>query len=62
MGKVTTYCYGRKTEWSTRKKAIEHYKECYVMSGGCEKERYGNILFDLLLTKDEVVYDYKEEY
>ena len=44
---VEITCYGQ-TETMERKKAIQFYTECAEWSDGCEKERYCNILCDLL--------------
>ena len=49
---VTIHCYGD-TETKTRLDAIKFYRECAVMSEGCEKERYMNILLDLYSGKKE---------
>lgn len=44
---VTIKCYGEE-EKMTRRKAIDKYKFCASMSEGSEKERYCNILIQLL--------------
>ena len=47
---VQITCYNETRVWK-RKEAIEFYKDCVDWSDGCERERYQNILIDLLLGK-----------
>ena len=44
---IICLCYGEEQEFTTRKEAINFYKECAEWSEGCERERYINILLDL---------------
>ena len=44
---VTVRCY-YKEEKMERAEAIEKYKEAYKWSDGCEKERYMEVLMDLM--------------
>jgi len=44
---VKITCYG-KTEMMERDKAIKFYRECADWSEGSERERYVNVLFDLM--------------
>lgn len=44
---VTIYCYSQK-DVMKRQEAIKFYKEAAQCCDGCEKERYTNILIDLL--------------
>lgn len=46
--KITVICYGEREEWDNRDEAIYHYKECVANSDGAERDRYVNILIDLL--------------
>lgn len=48
---VTVRCYYEE-EKMERDKAIKLYKECFACSDGSEKERYAEILFDLMDGKD----------
>lgn len=45
--KVVVKCYGQEKEYK-RKDAIKEFKICALMSEGSEKERYCNILIQLL--------------
>ena len=47
MAKVTTVCYNQKTVWSSRKSALDFYRDCIRNSEGSERERYVNIYFKL---------------
>lgn len=55
----TITCYGKTTTYkeSERKKQIKFYKECAEWCEGSERERYTNIVFDLMdglkVCKDE---------
>ena len=44
---VTIVCYGRKTQMA-REDAKRFYIECMMCSEGSERDRYTNILCDLL--------------
>lgn len=48
MEKIKVLCYGTISEYNTRKEAIDLYREGACCSEGSEKERYMNILLDLL--------------
>ena len=45
---VTTICYGKEDKWETREEAMKYFTECACWSEGSEKERYMNIILDLL--------------
>ena len=45
---VTTICYNTARTWRSREEAIEFFKGGIVNSDGAEKNRYINILMDLL--------------
>lgn len=59
---VKVLCYGKIHEFENRQKAIKFFRECQLMSEGAERERYSNILGDLMFTKSNFVYDYEDEY
>lgn len=46
----TITCYGKTTTYKERerKKQIREFREAADWSEGCERERYVNILFDLI--------------
>lgn len=48
---------GETIEYSTRKQAIEYYKQAKKYSCGEDRERYINILADLLWSNKEIIYD-----
>lgn len=45
---ITTVCYGRIDKWDDRTKAVKYFYECALFSDGSEKERYTNIMMDLM--------------
>ena len=45
---ITTICYGRIDKWDDRVKAVKYFYECALCSDGSEKERYVNIMMDLM--------------
>ena len=45
---VKTICYGKEKVFETREEAVRFYSECACWSEGSEKERYMNIILDLL--------------
>lgn len=45
---ITTICYGHIDKWEDRVKAVKHFYECALCSEGSEKERYVNIMMDLM--------------
>ena len=45
---IRTKCYGHEDEWDTRAKAIDYFRECAMCSEGAERERYTNIILQLL--------------
>lgn len=49
--KVVVLCYGQRETWKTRQDALRFYKECAEMTEGSERERYVNIVFDLMDNK-----------
>ena len=47
MAKVVCFCYGDRHEFSSRKKAVEFFKDCMYNSEGSERDRYISILMQL---------------
>ncbi len=45
---IKTICYGTERHWSDRTDAVRWFLECVSASEGSEKERYTNILTQLL--------------
>ena len=45
---VETTCYGHKDKWESKEKAIGYFSECAMCSEGSERERYMNIILQLL--------------
>ena len=45
---IKVICYGQEEIYTDRKKAMKFYRECADNSEGAERERYVNILFDLM--------------
>ena len=45
---ITTICYGHEDKWESRDKAINYFVECSNASEGAERERYTNIILQLL--------------
>ena len=45
---ITTICYGQIDKWDSRVDAVKHFYECALCSEGSEKERYTNIMMDLM--------------
>ena len=58
-GPVIVISYGRGTRFPDRKTAIEYYKECVAGTdpNGAENYSYQNILYELMHTNKDVVYD-----
>ena len=54
--------YGEIKEFKTREKALKFYTECMLATEGAEKERYANIVGDLIETNNDFIYDDEEEY
>lgn len=50
---VVTVCYGEKQEWTSRKEAIEFFRQGVIEcdTGSSECSRYMKILADLLMGK-----------
>lgn len=48
---ITTICYGEKKTFKTREEALQFYCECASWCEGSEKERYMNIVLELLAGK-----------
>ena len=48
QGECVVLCYNQAEVWGKRKDAIEFYREAVYACDGCEKERYLNVLVDLL--------------
>ena len=44
---VTTICYNRKEEWTSRKEALKFFITAALCSEGSEHERYEKIIFEL---------------
>lgn len=47
-----TICYNTARTWASRAEAIEFFKEGIANSDGAEKNRYTNVLMDLLKGKN----------
>ncbi len=45
---ITTICYGHIDKWEDRAEAVKYFFECASCSEGAEKERYVNIMMDLM--------------
>lgn len=45
---ITTICYGHIDKWKDRAEAVKYFYECALCSEGAEKERYVNIMMDLM--------------
>lgn len=45
---IKIICYGQEEIYTDRKKAMQFYMNCADNSEGSERERYINILFDLM--------------
>lgn len=45
---ITTICYGRIDKWEDRAEAVKYFYGCALCSEGAEKERYVNIMMDLM--------------
>lgn len=56
QGECVTVCYNQATVWQSRSLAIDFYHEASVACDGCERERYVNVLMDLIGGK-AVCYD-----
>lgn len=54
---VEVICYNRLHLFETRKEAREFYMKAVNMCEGSEKERYVNIVLDLITTDDKMVHD-----
>lgn len=61
-GKVYVVCYRKLATYNTRDEAIAFYKRCIYASEGSERERYTNILMDLLDTNYKLVFDLEHEF
>lgn len=48
---VKTICYGKEECFETREEALQFFCKCAAWSDGAEKERYMNIVLDLLAGK-----------
>lgn len=46
--KVVVICYNRTETWNKRENALAFYRKGARCCEGCEKERYANIVLDLL--------------
>ncbi len=46
---VTTVCYGKKEEWTSRRAAEEHFFMAMAGTEGCEQERYTKIYTELMM-------------
>jgi|GEM_PF-7069448 len=45
---ISTVCYGNRVEWPSLKEASDHFRMAADCSEGCERERYVDVLMDLL--------------
>lgn len=50
--KVITKCYNKEEVWNNRQTAIKFFISCIENSEGSERERYTNVLMDLLANKN----------
>lgn len=48
QGECVTFCYNQAEVWANRSDAFEFFREAAWASEGCERERYMNILLDLM--------------
>lgn len=51
QGECVTFCYNMAEVWANRSDAFEFFREAAWASEGCERERYMNILLDLMSGK-----------
>ena len=49
---ITTICYGRIDKWEDRAEAVKYFYGCASCSEGAEKERYVNIMMELMAGAD----------
>lgn len=45
---ITTICYGQVDTWAKKEDAIKYFMEAADCSEGAERDRYMNIILDLL--------------
>ncbi len=45
---ITTICYGHIDKWEDRAEAVKYFYGCALASEGAEKERYVNIMMELM--------------
>lgn len=48
LGEAVTVCYNQATVWQSRSMASEFYLEAMCACEGAERERYTNVLLDLM--------------
>ena len=48
QGELVVFCYNQAEVWQSRSRAAEFYREAVYACEGCEKERYMNVLLDIL--------------
>lgn len=46
--KIITICYGYVDEWEDRAEAVKYFYKCASCSDGAEKERYVNVMMELM--------------
>ena len=51
QGEVVTVCYNQATVWQSRSMASEFFLEAMMACEGCERERYTEVLLDLMAGK-----------
>lgn len=49
---ITTITYGQKEKWGNRNEAVAFFINCIENSEGAERNRYVNVLLDLLHGKN----------
>ena len=51
LGECVTVCYNQATVWQSRELAAEFYLEAMLACEGCERDRYTDVLLDLMAGK-----------
>lgn len=45
---ITTICYGHLDKWDNRAEAVKYFFDCANASEGAERERYVNVMMELM--------------
>lgn len=56
QGECVVVCYNQAEVWKSRKEATDFYLEAMYACEGCERERYTNVMLDLMANR-AVAYD-----